>query len=294
ATLRAETLDQRHVAADARWLVHLDLDAVREGESARHLVGAWLRAEPVRSQLVGIREAIGLDVVKDLRAATLYGHELVPDRGVLIVHAPIDESRLMAFLTQQPNFAQQTQEGRNVLTWTERRGGQNHTVFGAIHQQQRMIFSQNEADLAAALAVLDGKAASLAEQDSPLKGAAPEGAVLLIRASGLSEAKLALKSPILRLSETLALTAGEHGAAAFVEVRLTAASEEHVAEFRDVATGLIALAKLMRENDKDVLNLLNAIAIRTEDRTITARWSGQLVDVIKAVENEQLRNHATD
>lgn len=294
AVLRAEPLDQRKIAADAKWLVHVDLDAIRDSQSAKHLVGAWLQTEPARSHLVGVREAIGLDMVNDLRDITIYGHELVPDRGVLAVHAPIDRSRLMAFLARQPNYAQQKDDGREVLTWTERRGGQKHTVFATMQGEEGMVFSRNAADLAAAVAVLDGKAASLAEGESPLKGTAPNGSVLLVRASGLSEAKLALKSPILRLSETLSLTAGEEGGTAFVEARLTAASAEHVPQFHDVATGLVALARLMRDNDDDVLKLLDAITISTDDRTISARWSGQLVDVIKAVGNGRFRNQTTD
>jgi hypothetical protein len=292
--LRAEPLDQRKIAADSKWLVHVDLDAIRDSQSAKHLVGAWLQTEPVRSHLVGVREAIGLDLVNDLRDVTIYGHEFVPDRGVLVVHAPIDRSRLMAFLARQPNYAQRKDDGREVLTWTERRGGQKHTVFASMRGKDGMVFSRNAADLAAATALLDGESASLAEAESPLKGTVPNGSVLLVRASGLSEAKLALKSPILRLSETVSLTAGEDGGTAFVDARLTAASAEHVPQFHDVATGLVALARLMRDDDDDVLKLLDAITIRTDDRTISARWSGQLIDVIKAVGNGRFRKQTTD
>jgi len=292
--LKAESLDPHHVSADAKWLVHADFDALRAGHSAKILVGAWLRAEPARSRLAGVEKAIGLDLVRDLRSITLYGQALVPDRGVLIIHAPLDLSRLMAFLASQPDYAVQDRAGREVLTWTDRRGGQPHTVFAAIHGQERVLFSRDASDLAAGVAVLEGEAPSLAKGESAIEGSGPEGAVLLVRASGLSEAKLALKSPILRLSETLSLTAGEESGKAFVEVRLTAASMEHVPHFHDVATGLVALARLMRAHDDQVLKLLDAITISTDDRTVSARWSGQWIDVLKAAGKERLRNPKMD
>ncbi len=290
AVAMAEPLDQRQVAADAQWLVHVDLDTLRESPSARGLVAVWLQTEPARGQLVRVREAIGLDVVRDLYSVTVYGKQLVPDRGVLIVRAAWDQPRLMAFLARQTAYAEKQQDGRSVLTWTERRAGRQHTVYAAFHGEEHLLFSRDEGDLAAALNVLEGRAESLAESESVLARAAPEGTVLLVRASGLSDAKLALKSPILRLSETLSLNAGETTEGAFVEIELTAGSAEHVPHFRDVAEGLVALARLMRANDDDVLKLLDAITIRTDDRTVSARWTGPLVDVLKAAGNEKLRN----
>ena len=290
--LQAKPLDERQVAADARWLLHVDLDALRESGASAFLVTQWLQARPIQNHLDGIREAIGLDVTKDLHGITLYGEKLVPDRGAVVARASLDPSRVMAFLARQSDYEKQEIGGHEVLSWVERRGGEKHTVFGAMLGPEGMVFSRDVDDLAAALAVLDGKAASLADSESPLKGPAPVGAVVLVRACGLSEAQLPLKSPILRLSEILSLAAGEEvDGAAFVEVRLTAASEKHVAEFHDVAVGLVALARLMRDNDEDVLRLLDAVAIRTEDRTVVARWSGQWIDVIKAVGNEHFRKH---
>jgi hypothetical protein len=290
AVLRAEPLDQRQIAADAKWLAHLDLDALRDAPSAKVLVAAWLQTEPARGHLAGIQKAVGLDVVRDLRSITLFGDELVTDRGVLVVRAPLDKARVTEFLARQPGYAEQKHDGREVLTWTERRAGQTHTVFGAMLGRECIVFSRDVGDLTTALEMLDGKTAHLGESDSPLQGPAPEGTVLLVRASGLSEAKLALKSPILRLSETIDLTAGEDGAGtAFVEIRLTAASAEFVPHFHDVANGLVALARLMRANDKDVLRLLDAITISTDERTVSARWSGHLADILQAVGNERLR-----
>ncbi len=294
AALRAEPLDRRQIAADAKWLMHVDLDALRDGPSAKVLVAAWLQTEPARSYRAGIREALGLDVARDLRSATLYGQELVPDRGVLMVRAAWDKPRLMAFLARQPDYAEEHRDGREVLTWTDRRDGQRQTVFAAIHGKESVLFSRNGGDLAAALAVLDGKAGSLAEAESSLARPPPDGTVLLARASGLSEAKLALKSPILLLSENFSLTAGEAANEAFVEVQLTAASAEHVSHFRDVATGLVALARLMRANDPDVLKLLDAVTISTDDRSVLARWSGQLADVLTAAGNEKLHHPTND
>ncbi len=287
--LRAAPLDERQVAANAQWLLHVDFDALRSSQSARLLATAWLQAEPVRSHLAGIRGAIGLDVVRDLRDVTFYGEELVPDRGVLIVRAALDLSRLTAFIAQQPNYAERTSDGRLVFSWTERRGGKPHTVFASMLDGQGMVFSRSAADLDAALAVMDGGASCLAESDSALKGPAPSGSVLLVRATGLSDAKLALKSPILRLSESMAITAGEESGAAFIEARLTATSAEHVPHLRAVATGLVALARLMRTDDEDILKLLDAVTIDAENRTVSARWSGELADVLSAAGNEQLR-----
>lgn len=294
ASLWAEPLDERHVAADAKWLVHADFDALRSGPSANLLAAQWLHAQPARLHLAGIRAAVGIDLKRDLHGATLYGRKLAPDRGVLIVRASLDRPRVTAFMARQPGYAKSGHGSREVHTWTDRRGAAPAAVFAAFDEPDLLLISRDADDLAGALAVLDGQAASLADGESALRGPVPRGAVLVVRAAELSQAKLALKSPILRLSDHLNLTLGETSDGAFAEMHLTATAEAHVSHFHDIATGLIALARLMRADDNDFLQLLDSVTLSTEGRTVSARWSGQLADVLRVIGREQKRKQTTD
>ncbi len=294
ASLWAEPLDERHIAADAKWLVHADLDALRSTPSAERLATTWLHSQPARLHLAGLRAAVGFDVKRDLRDATLYGREIAPDRGVLIVRASLDRPRVTAFMARQPGYAKTGHGSREIHTWTDRRGGRSGPIFAAFHEPDMLLISRDADDLAGALAVLDGQVPSLADGESALRGPVPSGAVLLVRAGELSRANLALKSPILRLSDTLNLALGETSDGAFVEMHLNATSEKHVSHFYEIATGLIALARLMRADDNDFLQLLDSVTLSTEGRTVSARWSGQLADVLRVIGREQERKQATD
>jgi hypothetical protein len=249
----------------------------------------WLKLPPVREKIEKIRKKIGLDPTTDLHSITLYGDDLKPDRAVLIVRSQVDRPTLMAFLADQPNYAVEKLGQREMLTWTDRSAGGRHKVFAAMHGPTQMVFARRAEDLEAALAALEGTRPRLAASAELLRDDTPEGTVLLLRARDLDAAKVGLKSPILKLSEMLTVLVGERDGQAFIEARLRAKSAEHLREFREVAEGLVALARLLRAEDDDVLALLEQIEIRTEERTVAARWSGEVDELLPVIIKQHAR-----
>ena len=73
---RAGTLDPGTVAADAKWLVHLDFDALRESKVAQHAREAILTRPRVKEILAKVQEATGMDLEKDLHGLTAYGKRI--------------------------------------------------------------------------------------------------------------------------------------------------------------------------------------------------------------------------
>jgi hypothetical protein len=149
-------------------------------------------------------------------------------------------------------------------------------------------------ELIATLQVLEGERPNLSQSESSLRGSWHDAAVLTIRARDLSKAKLPLKSPILRGSELVAVTVGENEGTAFIETQLIVMSEQQVADFRDVATGLISLARLRNSDNEQLLAQLENVELATSDRTLTVRWSGKVTDVIELLGKARIRRHLSD
>src|SRR5438445_9117228 len=92
---RAAAFDPSTVAADAKWLVHVDFDALRESKVAQHAREEIMKHDIAKTVLAMIKEATGADLDKDLHGATAYGSGIKPHAGVLIVYAHADREKLV-------------------------------------------------------------------------------------------------------------------------------------------------------------------------------------------------------
>jgi len=289
-SLRAAPLDEARLGADAKWVAHVDFDALRASTTVRAITGPWLATDRVRRELAKIRDTVGLDPTEDLHGLTFYGPEPVEGRGVALVTAEVDRARLETFLAEQPDYAAAPYEKHVIHSWTHHRPRRaDVTIHGCLPDVGLVLFSQDLGDLRAAVDVLDGRRPNLAAGDSPLKGAARPGTILDLRAAGLAEAKLPLKSPILRLSELLTVALGEQQSTAFVEARLVARSEQNASDMRDVVAGAIAFARLYCDGNDAALDILDAIRVESEARTVTLTWEGQARQVLKVAGQQWMR-----
>jgi len=288
-------LDETRLAADAKWVAHVDFDALRASPTVRAVTGPWLATERARRELAKIRDTVGLDPAVDLHAVTFYGSKPVEGRGVALLSADVDRARLEEFLAEQPDYATASHAKHTIHSCTHRRPRRGDvTVHASFPDPTLLLFSRDSGDLKAALDVLDGRRPNLAAGDSPLKGQSRPGTVLDLRAAGLADAELPLKSPILRLSELLRIALGEQGSTAFVNARLVAKSEEDASNMRDVVVGAVAFARLYCSGNDDALSILNAIRVESERRTVTLTWEGQARDVLKVVRKQWMKGRGAD
>jgi hypothetical protein len=294
SAVRAETLDERKIGANATWVVHVDIDRLRACESFRLYAMPWLESESVHQRVQRVREMVGLDPTQDLHSVTFYGDELVRGAGAMIVRLSVGQIRLRQFLADQPDYAAEDRDGHELLSWSHRRKGGTQRVFAAFYGSETLVFSMDVGELLATLQVLEGEKPNLSQSESSLRGSWHDAAVLTIRARDLSKAKLPLKSPILRGSELVAVTVGEDEGTAFIETQLIVMSEQQVADFRDVAIGLISLARLRNSDNEQLLAQLENVELATSDRTLTARWSGKVTDVIELLGKARIRKHLSD
>src|SRR5438105_6097161 len=63
---RAAPLDPSTVAADAKWLVHVDFDALRESNVFQHARDEIMKHDMAKTVLAMIKEATGADLEKDI------------------------------------------------------------------------------------------------------------------------------------------------------------------------------------------------------------------------------------
>jgi hypothetical protein len=279
AIVRAEPLDVKQVAGDAKWVAHVDLDALRAATVFQKARQKFMETHKEAEQhLDKIKDTLGLDVRKDLHGATFYGKEIGKHTGVAIVQAKVDQKLLLAKAEKAPDHKVVKYGSYDVHTWTHKGHGETRTVAGTFYKDDRLVFASSLEELKAAIDVLDGKASGTGPA-APLNDPVPAGATVVLRATGLAGANLPGKCPIAKQVETLAIVMGEHDGKSFFEAKGAMANTEVVGQVKAIVEGAKALAALHCQDDPQAKKLVEALEVKVEGKTISLGWTASANDV---------------
>ena len=125
SAVRAEPLDLKQVPADAQWLVHVNVDAMRASTLVQK---AWPKCmemhKAAEQRLQSLRDKFGINVCKDLHGLTAYARELGKHTGVLIVHAKFDLKLAEATAAKTTDHKIVKFDAYELHSWTEKHHGQ--------------------------------------------------------------------------------------------------------------------------------------------------------------------------
>jgi hypothetical protein len=280
----AEPLDSKRVSGDAKWLVHIDADAMRVGKVPRTIGELWLSVPSASEGLKKLTIAIGMDPAKDLHSVTIYGQRYAQPDAVVIVGAEVDRKRLIALLTRKPDYRTESYGNHELVIWTENKGkSDEHVVTGCFYQPGVIVFGRDTAAVKKALDVFSGTARSLAESDPLFARDVPSGTMIQARATGLAGVEL-FKSPLVQQSKSLFVALGENQGEVFAVARLVTESTDVARHVRAVVEGFLAMAELQLESDPDALKILEAVKVSTEEAKVAVECRGPADAAAKLVE----------
>lgn len=283
----AEPLDPGRVSAQAKWLAHVDFDAVRRAGLAKKAEEALLSSQAAQEKLRQFRQTLGMDLTRDLQGITFYGTRFVAQSGVAIIQAKLDRQKLLFLLQRDASHTASSYGDHTLHSWTQDKGQPSqHAITGCFHGESLAVVGQDADEVKAALDVLDGKSPDLAGSDSQLKQDVPPGTVFESRAVELAAAGLPFQSPIVRKTELLAVAVGEHGGEVFVRATLVASEAEVANQVRAAVDGLRAIALLQHSNDENIVKALEALDVSTEDSTVTVAWRMPVDELLELVEKQ--------
>ncbi len=304
ATARAAPFDPAAVPADARWVVHLDMDALRPTKLWQVIDDQLVGNEAFGSKMGLFEQGSGMRFPRDLHGVTFYGHAAGDAEAVVVVRATMPRGQFMAALQFAPNYAADTYGKYDVAGFDD----DNRTLYAAAHDVSTLLFSRSLDALHAALDVLDAKAPAVAAGD-PLAAGGKGSPVLYVAA--LDPAGLAppgtTPNPLVTQIDHAWLTLAERPAAAttrpstapattapaspdaVVRLTVTAKSPEAAQQMRAAAGGLralVAFAAMPRDAKPGVKFAASVL------RTMTVTQAGPVTTAEASVGVDQLQQAA--
>ncbi len=286
APLAAAPLDLAAVPADAKWVMHLDMDAARASTVMERAMAKAMKMHPHAGGMMDmVAKMSGMDPRTDLKDATAYGPDTDKKNGVLIVRGKANREFLTRMVEKAPDHKTMTHEGHTMHAWTHKRGRHGGTVVGAFYKDDVMVFSRTEEATKAALDVLDGRKPST-PAESPLSGRVRPGSIVVARAAAIDPNT---KCPVLRKGDGYRVALGEEEGKVFYRARLDMQSAEAAGEVRDVVKGLTSLASLRWGSEEAVMGLVKTMKMDVEGNTCSIAWDASADDVWSVVDKAMTR-----
>jgi hypothetical protein len=279
---QAAPLDTKNVAANAKWVVHVDVDAIRDS----HVVQKAFKTCPVLKDHAGqhfdmIRDKIGIDLRKDLHGMTLYGPDTDKTHAVAIVFSTVNQHLLLEKAEHATDHKVTKHGDIDIHSWTQKQGGKSRPAAGAFYKSDVLVFAASVEGVAAAIDVLEGKSPGISDAKSALGGRPPAGATLVVRSTAIpAETKCA----ILKQVESFRVAMGESAGESFYRASAVMKSAEAAVQVKAINDGLKALGALRFAGDADVMKLVDGLKTTVNDKIVRVRWDASAEDVWKVVE----------
>lgn len=271
AATQAAPVEFKDIPAEAKWLAHVDVDAMRDSTLTERIYHFAMQQRPeAEGHFQKVEEVTGMDPRRDLYSLTFYGTSFAENQGVLIVKAGFDRARMEEKAKEAADHEVTKHGDYQIHTWTHDKGKKRERkLAGAFFKADVLVFASSVDEVKKALDVLAGKGKSLSGNESALTADVPAGTTFLARAAGMAGANLPVKSPALKKTEQISIAMGEHEGQGFYQSKLVAEDEATAQQVKEIVEGGRAMVALQHGQDPDAKALLDALKVDLSNNTLS-------------------------
>jgi|GEM_PF-3087897 len=256
----ADPLDPAHVPGDSKWVVHVDMDAVRKSGIWKPVYDRLQQNPQFLKQVQDVEAVFNARFPEDLHDVTLAGAAFGDKAGVVLVHATVDRKQVERMLSTNPSYASEPRGNHAVLTWDDK----GQTNYGGFVSDDQFIIGQSKDRVAAVFDTLDGKAAALKPDATLVKGT-QNGLLIYVAGDELAKLRQAqiAKSPLLTQMQSAWITLNQEKDNLVLHLNVNATDAATADKMKQAAEGgraMLALAAGEPEADPKLKLLADFVA----------------------------------
>jgi hypothetical protein len=290
-------LQKEQVAADAKWVLHVDIQGLVGSQIGQYLQ-KHLVATGADEGLKQFADTFGFDPIKDLKSLTAYGQKLGEEEAVAIFNGVVNKEKLLGLLSGNEGHKETKYGDRTIHEWTEK-GKKDPTTtttkYGAFYNDDLTLIAGSMDLLKKAIDVLDKKAEGMGKDS--FVPVASVGAFAQIAALVPMPDAPGANAALAKKVKGFTAEVGEANKSLFAKITLTTATAKDAEEARKILDGLIAfvsMAGAMGEQNvpqdpvkTQVLEMIQAIKVAAKDETVFVEgaWTvDQVTSLIEKIE----------
>jgi len=271
-----------HVAADARWYLHLDLQAAKQTTLFNEVLTAFKAQLPLDEIVGQLKTAIGVNPLTDIDGITAYNNSFEQDVAAIIIYARVDVGRLNQALSQNPGYKETPYGKHMLLGWVDHNDGKPKT--GCFYGDGILVMADKDDTLKRAIDVLDGaKPGGSSLVKTPAKGSFINAAAALARVNDQNVSQL------LSNSEAATASVGEVDGKFTVNVNLTTKTPEQATQIKKMLDGMAAFGQLAARELPAAAALLNDVNVAADGSKVIVTFqhdSKALLQTLQSIDQE--------
>jgi hypothetical protein len=287
AEAKAGSLSRKQVAADANWLIYINVEQFNTSKFGTLLQSDSAPAE-MRTPLAQSQDLLGFNPLKEMDHMTLYGKTEDPQSGVALFSGRFDMEKVLARVRQRPGMSESRVGNRTLYQWTE--PNNNQTLSLCLLPAGQLLITAGSETMKGALDVLDGKRPHLVPGSAL---SVPENARGFLLATATGDA---VKMGPLGNSKGFNLTLAE-SAEGLVESRfnIQAEDEQMALSTQQILQGLILSALVTAKQNPELAELAQNAQVSAQGTTVTLQVqqsAEKLFDLLSQQITKRMRSPA--
>ncbi len=279
------------VPADARWVMHLDMEKLTSSALFKMLMD--VKGGPnIQQKAEQFSGMFKMDPYKDLKAVTVFGRGQAGDEPVVAVSGNFDKAHLLGLLKVESSTKETTYGKYTLYNWE----GEH---FGVFVNDNLALITEKEADIKSALDALDGKAknASASPLMSLLKKESADAMIEFALADigsltgRVKDAGAAQALPaMLTQMQSITGVVSETGDKLNMKLEIGAESDQVANNIEQTIRGLIALMNLQFKEDAQLIT--QGLKVKTDGRRVRIDASYLVPELAKIIQDRKDRKAA--
>jgi hypothetical protein len=279
----------KHLAADAKWFLHLDFEAAKHTVVYAEVLDAVRAQFPLDDTLKQLKAGIGVNPLTDITGVTVYNTSFEKDVAAVIIYAKVDQDMLQLAVSNNPDYKQVAYGKHTLHTWTDNNDGK--TKVGCFYGDGMILLADKADTLKMALDVLDGtKTAGSALVKTPEKGAFLYGAVDLNAIPQVADKNL---SQLLSNAVGMTMCAAEREGKVIATVQLNTKNAELATQLKKMIDGVKAFGELATKAEHPtVSDLLSKVQVSVDGTSVIGTFEHDSKTILQTLQKIDEENKA--
>jgi len=278
------------VSADANWVVHADYDLLN-----KTIIGQLIRAElaslGLEVKLQDFKTIFSFHPLDDVRDVTLYGSGDDREKAVVLIEGDFDQDTLVALVRMNAEYEEIEYGDVVVHSWVDENkkdpGKAGQRMYGCVPKNDLVVMGAGLEALKQAVDVLNGSAANAADGVFDQAALDTTGVFFQVAANAVGDvAEHQNNATLLKQADKLGVVVGEVEGTFYVDLTLSAKSQEIAQNLKKVVEGMIAFLTLAGSEQPVLAELAKKLELSTADNIVAIHFESDSAAIISFLKEQ--------
>ena len=282
------------VSDGANWVAHTDYQQFNNSWTGQ-LIRKELVNLGIEEKLTNFATVFSFHPLDDVRDVTIYGTGKDREKAIVLIEGVFDKERILALVRMNPQHKEITYGDIVLHEWfDENQQGSNDSagqmMYGCFYQDDLIVMGAGLEGVKQAIDVLNGSAPNAAS--GVFNQAALDAKGAFFQVAGKRVGEMVGQDPqaaVLRQTDQLGLAIGEVEGKFYIDLGLTARSEEAAQAITKMLDGIIAFASLPNEEQPMLAELAKKVKVSCEKNTVQVHFESDPEAVVQFLKDQWQR-----